>query len=274
MFDRDSLPPLRDVVREHHLSADKKFGQNFLFDQNLTDKIVRVAGDLSDTTVIEIGPGPGGLTRSLLVSSAKKVIAIEFDERAVKALQHLKEAAGERFELIHADALNLDLRDLCDGKRAIIANLPYNIATPLLIGWLEHICENADAYASMALMFQKEVALRIAANLGDKEYGRLTVLSQWLCDAKRVFDVPASAFKPAPKVTSSIVHLTPKPFNENNPSFQAVETVTAAAFGQRRKMIRTSLKEYQPYFEDLGIIETKRAENLRVEDFIALANCK
>lgn len=266
-----ALPPLRDVVREHELRATKKLGQNFLFDLNLTDKIARTAGDLSDVTVFEIGPGPGGLTRSILQNKAKKVVAIEYDLRAVKALQSLKEVAGDRLDIIHGDARKENLFDFASPPRAIVANLPYNIATPLLIGWLSQIRQDKNAYQSMTLMFQREVAARITASVGRKSYGRLAVLCQWLCDVDLCFDVPASAFTPSPKVTSSIVHFKPKMLAKDAPSFTTVEKITSAAFGQRRKMIRSSLKNYKRYFEEMGLDETLRAENLTPEQFIQLA---
>lgn len=267
-----SLPPLRDVIREHELRAEKKLGQNFLLDQNLTDKIVRAAGNIQDTTIFEIGPGPGGLTRSLLRTDPKKVVAIEFDPRAIRALQSLKETAADKLNILHEDALNTDLTTLSDAPRSIVANLPYNIATPLLIGWLKKIREDQASFQSMTLMFQKEVAQRIVAQVGDKAYGRLAVLSQWLCDAHIVFDVPASAFSPPPKVTSSIVHLVPKSLGDKAPEFETIENLTAEAFGQRRKMIRSTLKKYSNHFDDLGLDPTSRAENLCVDNYINLAN--
>lgn len=266
-----SLPPLRDVIRANDLRAEKKFGQNFLLDLNLTDKIVRSAGDLTGVTVFEVGPGPGGLTRSILGASPKKVIAIEFDPRAVKALESLQKAADEKLEIIQGDALEVDLKALSSSPRAIIANLPYNVATPLLINWLSQIHQDHQAYQGMTLMFQKEVAQRITAKSGDKSYGRLAVLSQWLCDANLVFDVPASAFTPPPKVTSSIVFFTPKKLEGDEPDFKTVEQITASAFGQRRKMIRSSLKNYIEFFEEVGLDETMRAENMSVEQIIELA---
>ncbi len=181
------------------------------------------------------------------------------------------DAAGDRFNLQHGDALDLDLKTFVDKPRAIVANLPYNIATPLLINWLRDIHTDKDAYRSMTLMFQKEVAERIVARLGDKSYGRLAVLSQWLCDVDIRFDVPASAFTPPPKVTSSIIYIQPKQERGVNPSFNAVEKITGEAFGQRRKMIRSSLKKYQSLFDEVGLDETLRAENLSVENFIMLA---
>jgi 16S rRNA (adenine1518-N6/adenine1519-N6)-dimethyltransferase len=269
--DLSALPPLRDIIRENDLRAEKKLGQNFLLDLNLTDKIVRAAGNLSDTHVIEIGPGPGGLTRSLVKSRAQKITAIEYDMRAIQALQSLTEVAEDRLEVFHGDALETDLKNLAKKPRAIVANLPYNIATPLLIKWLEDVYNDSNAYQSMTLMFQKEVAQRIVAGIGDKAYGRLAVIAQWLCDVQLSFDVPASAFTPPPKVTSSIVYFQPKKERISNPSFKAVEKITSEAFGQRRKMIRSSLKKYQSLFDGLGLDETLRAENLTVENFICLA---
>lgn len=270
MNDLSTLPPLRDVIKAHDLRAEKKLGQNFLLDLNLTDKIARSAGELSDFTVFEIGPGPGGLTRSLLKAGAKKVVAIEFDPRAVQALEDLKRAVEGRLEVLQADALETDLMAMAEAPRAIVANLPYNIATPLLVGWLSQIHANSGVFSSMTLMFQKEVAQRITASVGEKHYGRLAVLAQWLCDTKILFDVPPSAFTPAPKVVSSVVQFIPKSIDDS-PSFQSVEKITADAFGQRRKMIRSSLKNYKQYFEELGIDETDRAENLSVSQYIDLA---
>lgn len=267
----DALPPLRDVIRDHDLVATKTLGQNFLLDQNITDKIASKSGDLSNMTVFEIGPGPGGLTRSLLRHNAKKVIAIEFDERAVKALQGLKETAQGRLEIIHGDALETNLLRLGEGPRMIVANLPYNIATPLLVGWLKQIRNEPNSFDQMTLMFQKEVAQRITASIGDKHYGRLGILSQWLCDAHILFDLPPSVFSPPPKVTSSVVSFKPKTLSEKSPAFDAIEKITASGFGKRRKMIRQSLKSYAPYFNDLDILETQRAENLSIQNFIDLA---
>lgn len=267
----NSLPPLRDVISEHELSAQKSLGQNFLLDQNVTDKITRSAGDLSGATVFEIGPGPGGLTRSLLKSAASKVIAIEFDSRAVEALQSLKACAPDDVEIIHGDALKAVLSDIAPTPRAIVANLPYNIAAPLLINWLKEIRVDYDAYRSMTLMFQKEVGDRLAARPGEKAYGRLSVIAQWLCNVRSVYELPPSAFTPPPKVKSSVVHFVPKVLDAGAPSFQSVGQVTAAAFGQRRKMIRSSLKAYLPRIEELGIDPTLRAENLSVEDFLNIA---
>lgn len=268
----ESLPPLREVISEHNLRAEKKLGQNFLLDQNITDKIARTAGDLAGATVFEIGPGPGGLTRSLLRAGAAKVIAIEFDPRAVEALQSLKEVSGGRLEVLLQDALQTNLLDLADtGPRKIVANLPYNIATPLLIGWLKQIRADQHAYDSMTLMFQREVGDRIVAPCGGKAYGRLAVMSQWLCQAKIVYDLPPQAFTPPPKVKSAVVHLTPKVPEENAPAFDKMEALVASAFGQRRKMIRSSLKGYEAAVSAAGIDNTQRAETLKIADYIAIA---
>ena len=268
------LPPLRDVIRNYNLRAEKKFGQNFLLDLNITDKIARNAGDLSDCTIFEIGPGPGGLTRALLSQEGiSKLVALEIDPRAVMALEDLKKGAGDKFKIMKVDALEVDLIALApEPPRAIVANLPYNVATPLLIKWLKDIHRNRNAYRSMTLMFQKEVGQRIAAKLGDKHYGRLSVLSQWLCDVKILFDLPPQAFTPPPKVTSSVVHFRPKELSENVPDIEAVEKITAQAFGQRRKMIRQSLKPYRRFFGDVGLEETMRAEEISVEQFVELAH--
>lgn len=271
-FNRDTLPTLREVIANHDLRAEKKFGQNFLLDQNITDKIIRCSENLDDVNAIEIGPGPGGLTRSLLYAPTRSVTAIEFDPRAIIALQHLCIAAGDRLNLIEGDALTKNLMDLAPAPRAIIANLPYNIATPLLIGWLSQIADHGDqAYASMTLMFQKEVTDRIVANVGEKSYGRLSVLCQWLCHVRQAYILPAEAFTPPPKVKSAIVVFKPKNMPADKPDFNAVEKVTEAAFGQRRKMIRQSLKKYSNAIEKLGIDPTLRAENLSVDDYINIA---
>jgi 16S rRNA (adenine1518-N6/adenine1519-N6)-dimethyltransferase len=267
----DEWPPLRDVIARYGLQAQKKLGQNFLLDQNITDKISRLSGAMAGQTVFEIGPGPGGLTRSLLRTEAAKIIAIEFDERAVKALQELQMAGGGKLEIVQGDALKIDLLQHARAPRAIVANLPYNIATTLLIGWLKQIREVPGAFSSMTLMFQKEVAERITAKPGTKSYGRLSVISQWLCEVKKVYDLPPSAFTPPPKVSSAVVHFVPKILPAGSPSFEAVGKVTAAAFGQRRKMVRTSLREYAAKLEKLGLNTTARAENLRIQDYIDLA---
>ncbi|NCC21847.1 MAG: 16S rRNA (adenine(1518)-N(6)/adenine(1519)-N(6))-dimethyltransferase RsmA [Alphaproteobacteria bacterium] len=267
----DGLPPLREVIATNDLRAEKKLGQNFLLDLNITDKIARACGDLSGLHVVEIGPGPGGLTRSLLKAGAERLTAVEYDPRAIMALQPLVAVSGGRLEVVHADALTVDLRTLAGAPRAVAANLPYNIATPLLTGWLAHLREDPGAYAFLTLMFQKEVAQRLAASPGSKTYGRLSVLTQWLCHAERMFDLPPQAFSPPPKVTSSVVRLTPRALEGPQPCFRAVERLTAAAFGQRRKMVRSSLKAYADHFEGVGIAPDARAEELPVSAFVALA---
>lgn len=270
--DIDKLPPLREVIAAHDLQPTKALGQNFILDQNITDKIVRESGGLNGCTVFEIGPGPGGLTRSILKAGPKNVVAVEFDKRAVSALEDLKTCAGQTLEILNQDALKTDLLALSDGPRAIIANLPYNIATKLLINWLKDIRTHKNAYRFMSLMFQKEVGDRICAQPGSRTYGRLSVISQWLCDVRIIYDLPPSAFTPPPKVNSSVVHFIPKVLGDVAPSFDEVERITAQAFGQRRKMIRSSLKPYLHKINQSGIDPTKRAENLTVEDYLLLAS--
>ena len=275
----EALPPLRDVIAQHGLSAQKALGQNFLLDMNITDKIVREAlardgDDWRGVHAFEIGPGPGGLTRSLLKSPAAKVSAIELDRRAVAALEGLVDAAQGDLDVLQCDALKEDLTTMADAPRVIVANLPYNIATPLLIGWLKQIRVDHNAYKSMTLMFQKEVADRMAAAVNTKAYGRLAIITQWLCQAQVIYDLPPSAFTPPPKVMSAVVHLTPRKLPADSPEFSAVERVTAAAFNQRRKMIRSSLKEYMPAIEALGIDPQCRAENLTVAEFLGISSFK
>ena len=270
-MDIESLPPLREIIAQHDLRASKKLGQNFLLDLNITDKIVRQAGDLTGVNVVEIGPGPGGLTRSLLMAGAQSVTAIEFDPRAVAALQSLQDAAQGRLRVIEGDAMVIDPLEVADAPRMIVANLPYNIATPLLVRWLAHIHADPGAYQGMALMFQREVADRICAAPGAKAYGRLGVLSQWLCDAHRVVDLPPGAFTPPPKVSSAVVRFVPKAAQEDRAPFSVMEKITAAAFGQRRKMIRSSLKLYADALAECGIDDTQRAEELSVSDYDRLS---
>lgn len=270
----DGLPPLREVIATHGLAAKKALGQNFLFDLNLTRRIAREAGPFANRTVVEIGPGPGGLTRALLAEGAQKVIAIERDPRALPALAEIAAHYPGRLKVIEGDALEIDWRKLVDGPAQIVANLPYNIATPLLIGWL------TDGpwppwFSSLTLMFQKEVASRIAARPDTEAYGRLSVISQWRCEAKKLFDVNRSAFTPPPKVTSSIVHLVPRAVCEPACEVSKLERVTAAGFGQRRKMLRQSLKatfaKPDAVLAKLGLNPTARAETLSVADFARLA---
>jgi 16S rRNA (adenine1518-N6/adenine1519-N6)-dimethyltransferase len=271
----DTLPPLREVIARHGLAAKKALGQNFLFDLNLTRRIARAAGPLEGCSVIEIGPGPGGLTRALLMEGAAHVTAIERDARALAALAEIAAAYPGRLTVIPGDALETDYRKLASGKPTrIIANLPYNIATPLLVGWITGETW-PPFYESLTLMFQKEVAERIVAKPGSKDFGRLSVLCQYRATAKKLFDVNRSAFTPPPKVTSSIVQLVPKPRPEPACRLAVLERVTAAAFGQRRKMLRASLKSLLPAPEvllnELGIDPELRAEQLPVEAFARLA---
>ena len=270
------LPPLREIIRAHDLRAEKSLGQNFLLDLNLTGKIARAAKFMDGAHVFEIGPGPGGLTRAILQAGARKLIAVEYDPRAIAALESLKVAAGGRLEIVQQDALHARLPALGAAHGMvppyiIAANLPYNIATPLLTGWMEEVRENPALYREFILMFQKEVAQRIVAAPSTKAYGRLSVLCQWLCDCKIAFDVPAAAFTPPPKVTSSIVRLVPRAPGIRAAAFNAMEKLTAAAFGQRRKMIRGSLKSYMDVVEACGVDPTARAEDIAVEDYAAMA---
>jgi 16S rRNA (adenine1518-N6/adenine1519-N6)-dimethyltransferase len=265
------LPPLRDVIRTHNLRAEKSLGQNFLLDQNITDKIVRVAGNFDGVHVIEVGPGPGGLTRSLVQSRARKVTAIEFDTRAVAAITDLKTVYGEKLDIIHGDAMATDIEAITSAPRAIVANLPYNISVVLLVKWLEIIRRDPAAIQFMALMFQKEVADRILADSGSKTYGRISVMAQWLCTTKRLFDLPPSAFTPPPKVKSSVVQFVPRILEADAPSFDIMEKILAAAFNQRRKMVRSSLSDYAAAMEVAETDQTLRAEDLRVEDFVKIA---
>ncbi|ACI98964.1 16S rRNA (adenine(1518)-N(6)/adenine(1519)-N(6))-dimethyltransferase RsmA [Rhodospirillum centenum] len=271
MADLSHLPPLRDVIAEHGLGARKALGQHFLLDLNLTRRIVREAGDLSGVAVVEVGPGPGGLTRALVESAAREVVAVERDSRFAAALADVMAAADGRLRLVEADALTVDPVDLVPAPRAVISNLPYNVGTPLLIGWLKRIAE----YRSLTLMFQKEVAERIVARPRTEAYGRLAVMCQWLADCRILFDVPARAFTPPPRVDSAIAHLTPRARPADDPDFRTMEALVAAAFGQRRKMLRASLKsvvrEPEPLLESVGIAPTSRAEEVDVAGFVTLA---
>ncbi len=271
----DDLPPLRDVIRDHDLAARKSLGQNFLLDLNLTAKIARSAGSLAGHTVIEIGPGPGGLTRALLAGGAEEVIAIERDHRCVAALAMVEQRYPGRLRIIEGDALTQDVTALGNGKPLrIIANLPYNIGTPLLINWLK-TSPWPGPIASMTLMFQREVAERIVATpQKPKDYGRLGVICGWRTKAKILFDLPPSAFTPAPKVVSSVVELIPRSDADSTP-LAAVEAVTAYAFGQRRKMLRQSLKglgvDTETLLATAELAATMRAEEVSVEAFVRLA---
>lgn len=270
----DDLPPLRDVIRDHGLGAKKSLGQNFLLDLNLTSRIARAAGDLASVSVVEIGPGPGGLTRALLAEGASRVVAIERDSRCLPALAEVSDHYPGRLDVIEADAISHDIESELGGAPAVIvANLPYNIATPLLIGWLQ--AERWPSWwKSATLMFQREVAERIVAEPGGKTYGRLAVMAGWRCRSRILFDIPPRAFTPPPKVVSSVVQLTP--VADPAPIRAAtLERVTAAAFGQRRKMLRSSLKalggDLQALLDGAGIDPTARAEQVPIDGFIRLA---
>jgi 16S rRNA (adenine1518-N6/adenine1519-N6)-dimethyltransferase len=276
----DGLPPLREVIQRHGLDARKALGQNFLFDLNLTQKIARSAGSLEGVTVFEVGPGPGGLTRAILALGAKKVVAVERDARALPVLAEVSDFYPGRLEVIEGDALKIDFATLAaekaeGGPVKIIANLPYNVGTQLLLNWL--LPEDGQwppFWESLTLMFQKEVGLRIVADEEDNHYGRLGVLCGWRTDAHMVFDVPPQAFTPPPKVTSTVVHLTPRA-NPLPCDVEKLERITHAAFGQRRKMLRQSLKPVggESLLNKAEIDPQRRAETLAVEEFVRLANC-
>ena len=269
----DGLPPLRDVIQRHGLDAKKALGQNFLLDLNLTQKIARTAGPIENHTVIEVGPGPGGLTRAILALGAKRVIAIERDARCLPALAEISEHYPGRLTVIEGDALKVDFEALAPGEPVrIIANLPYNVGTQLLVNWLL-LKTWPPFWESLTLMFQREVGLRIVAEENDDHYGRLGVLCGWRTDARMAFDVPPQAFTPPPKVTSSVVHLEPVP-NPLACDVAALERVTHAAFGQRRKMLRQSVKPLggEALLERAEIDPQRRAETLSVEEFVRLAN--
>jgi len=268
------LAPLGAVIARHRLSARRGLGQNFLLDLNLTRRIAREAGVRDGSTVIEIGPGPGGLTRALLAEGASHVIAIERDPRCVAALEDLCRAYPDRLTVMEGDALKIDAAALAAGQAGdvlIVANLPYNIATPLLIKWLKQ----CDAFSGLTLMFQKEVALRLVAEPGSRTYGRLSIITQWRCRVRRLFDVSPKAFVPPPKVTSTVVQFLPRSEPLAPAPWPALETVTAAAFGQRRKMLRSALKSLvaDPHIllEAANVSPTARAEELPVEAFCAMA---
>ncbi|MEO3413302.1 16S rRNA (adenine(1518)-N(6)/adenine(1519)-N(6))-dimethyltransferase RsmA [Roseovarius sp. CAU 1744] len=270
----DDLPPLRQVIAAHDLAARKSLGQNFLLDLNLTAKIARQAGDLSQCDVLEIGPGPGGLTRGLLAEGARRVLAVEKDARCLPALDQIAQAAPGRLQVINADALDLDPLAYLTPPIRVAANLPYNIGTELLVRWLTPP-DWPPFWQSLTLMFQREVAERIVAQPGSKAYGRLAVLAQWRCEARIVMTLPPDAFTPPPKISSAVVHLAALP----EPRFEAdqklLEMVVARAFNQRRKMLRAALKGLTPDIEDrliaAGIKPTDRAETVGLEQFCALA---
>ncbi|MGB0660721.1 MAG: 16S rRNA (adenine(1518)-N(6)/adenine(1519)-N(6))-dimethyltransferase RsmA [Mangrovicoccus sp.] len=270
----DNLPPLRDVIARHGLSARKSLGQNFLLDLNLTAKIARQAGDLTGCDVLEIGPGPGGLTRGLLSEGARRVVAVEKDHRCLPALAEIAEAYPDRLTVLEGDALELNPAEHLTPPIRIAANLPYNVGTELLVRWLTPP-QWPPFWQSLTLMFQREVAQRIVAQPGSKAYGRLALLAQWRAEARIVLDLPPQAFTPPPKVSSAVVHLTALP----EPRFPApadiLQRVTATAFNQRRKMLRAALKGLSPDIEALlteaGIAPTSRAEEIPLEGFCALA---
>ena len=271
---KDGLPPLREVIAKHGLAARKSLGQNFLLDLNLTRKIARQAGQLTDHTVLEIGPGPGGLTRALLMEGAKRVIAVEKDKRCIAALEEISVAYPDRLTIVEADATALDLQSQLQGPTRIVANLPYNIATPLLIGWLLPK-DWPPFWKSMTLMFQKEVAERITASAGTKAYGRLAIMANWRCQSSIAMHLPPEAFTPPPKVSSAVVHFK----RSDRPKFPAdaekLELIVAKAFNQRRKMLRSSLKgltsSLEEKLEAANIEPTRRAETLSLEEFCRLS---
>jgi len=270
-----ALPPLRDVIRRHELLAKKSLGQHFLLDGNITSKIARAAGELAGLNVIEIGPGPGGLTRALLASDCAHVYAVERDDRCIAALAELDSVFTGRLSVLPQDALTFNIPEHVPAPRAIVANLPYNIGTKLLVGWLADIARDPGCYQSLTLMFQKEVAERLYARPCTKDYGRLSVMTQWLCAIDHCFDLPASAFTPPPKVASTVVRLTPLPQPRAKADKKNLETLLAAAFGQRRKMLRSSLSALLKHPEEAlnasRIDSTRRAETLSVEEFCTLS---
>ena len=270
----EKLPPLKDVISKHKLSAKKSLGQNFLLDLNLTSKIARYAGNLEQSDVLEIGPGPGGLTRSLLKEGARKVVAIEKDTRCIAALEEVQTQFTGKLKIVQGDALSTEVRQYLTHPVQIIANLPYNIGTELLVRWLNSTTW-PSFWQSMTLMFQKEVANRIVASPGSKAYGRLSVMAQWRCNTKIAFNIPATAFTPPPKVESSIVHFEAL----KEPRFPAevnkLEFVVSKAFNQRRKMLRGALKGHFKNVEEgllaIGVVPTKRAENVTIQEFCLMA---
>ncbi len=271
MTPSDALPPLREVIARYGLGTRRSLGQHFLLDLNLTGRIARAAGELSRGTTIEIGPGPGGLTRALLAQGATRLIVIERDERCLPALAEIAQAYPGRLEVIAGDALDIDAGRLGEGPRRIVANLPYNVATPLLLAWLA----TPECFERLVLMFQREVVERLIARPRSKDYGRLSIATQWRWQARRLFDIPPRAFTPPPKVTSSLAELIPRPSPLASADPALMERVAAAAFGQRRKMLRQSLRSAAPDPAGLlaaaGIAETRRAEELSIEEFAALA---
>ena len=270
----EKLPPLKDVISRHQLRAKKSLGQNFLLDLNLTSKIARYAGNLDQFDILEIGPGPGGLTRSLLDEGARKVVAIEKDSRCIEALEEIQATFPGRLKLLQGDALSTNASEHLADPVRIIANLPYNIGTELLVRWLTSKTW-PSFWQSMTLMFQKEVANRIVASPGSKAYGRLSVMSQWRCDTKIAFNVPASAFTPPPKVESTLVHFESLKQPKFPAEVEVLEFVVSKAFNQRRKMLRGALKGYFQNVEEgllsIGVLPTKRAEDITVQEYCAMS---
>ena len=270
----EKLPPLKDVISRHQLRAKKSLGQNFLLDLNLTSKIARYAGNLDQFDILEIGPGPGGLTRSLLNEGARKVVAIEKDSRCIEALEEIQATFPGRLKLLQGNALSTNASEHLADPVRIIANLPYNIGTELLVRWLTSKTW-PSFWQSMTLMFQKEVANRIVASPGSKAYGRLSVMSQWRCDTKIAFNVPASAFTPPPKVESTLVHFESLKQPKFPAEVEVLEFVVSKAFNQRRKMLRGALKGYFQNVEEgllsIGVLPTKRAEDITVQEYCAMS---
>ena len=270
----EKLPPLKDVISKHQLRAKKSLGQNFLLDLNLTSKIARYAGNLDQFDILEIGPGPGGLTRSLLHEGARKVVAIEKDNRCIEALEEIQATFPGRLKLLQGDALSTNASEHLADPVRIIANLPYNIGTELLVRWLTSKTW-PSFWQSMTLMFQKEVANRIVASPGSKAYGRLSVMSQWRCDTKIAFNVPATAFTPPPKVESTLVHFEALKEPKFPAEVEVLEFVVSKAFNQRRKMLRGALKGYFQNVEEglvsIGVLPTKRAEDITVQEYCAMS---
>jgi 16S rRNA (adenine1518-N6/adenine1519-N6)-dimethyltransferase len=274
----DTLPSLETTITRHGLGARKSLGQHFLLDTAITKRIAQYAGDLKTCNVIEIGPGPGGLTRSLLEARTQKLYVVEKDDRCIAIMEELKTIAGDRLEILHGDGLAIDLLKTVPAPRKIVANLPYNVGTQMLINWLEQVyVQGPAAFTSMTLMFQKEVALRIIATHGNKDYGRLSVLAQWLCEVRYDMELPPEAFSPPPKVSSAVITLIPRTKPLVDVDIKTLEKVMAAAFGQRRKMLRGTLKSLGCDVEKLlaaaGIDGSLRAEQVDLVTLCNLAKC-
>ena len=276
LMDLNSLPSLQNTIATFQLSTRKSLGQHFLLDETITNAIATTAGDMHGHHVIEIGPGPGGLTRSLLKAGAKKLYVVEKDDRCIAIMEQLQKVSDNKLMILHADALEIDLLSATPAPRKIVANLPYNAGTAMLLNWLDAVyAHGPDAFSSLTLMFQKEVADRITANHGSKDYGRLSVLCQWLCECRYDFELPPEAFSPPPKVTSAVVTLVPRKLPLVDVKKEHLEVVIAAAFGQRRKMLRQALKGLkipaEPLLEKAGIAATLRAEQVDILTLCKLA---